>query len=153
MKRVMLWVSGAGLASMALMIALRAQEQSAKPVAAGQASSKAAAPAASGPEKVAFTFTDENQMKQFAQVWQQRQAALTRMAVLQAYWNQEQGSLTQMNQQLLSQFNLDVNKNYTLDTDKKVLMEQPLTPEQQAAAAAAKSGATPGQSKPAAPAQ
>ncbi len=152
MKRVTMWIVGAGVASVALMIALRAQEQSAKPIAAGQASSSAApaAPAASGEEKVAFTFTDEEQMKQFAQVWQQRQALLTRMAVLQAYWNQEQGGLTQMNQQLLSQFNLDVNKNYTLDTDRKVLVEQPLTPEQQAAAAAAQSGATPGQAPPAA---
>ena len=152
MKRVTMWVLGAGVASVALMIALRAQEQSAKPIAGGQASSSAApaAPAASGEEKVAFTFTDEEQMKQFAQVWQQRQAALTRMAVLQAYWNQEQGALTQMNQQLLSQFNLDVNKNYTLDTDRKVLVEQPLTPEQQAAAAAVQSGVTPGQAPPAA---
>ena len=147
MKRVTLWVIGAGVASVALMIALRAQEQAAKPIGSTPSAStvsKAAAPA--GNEKTAFTFTDENQMKQFAQLWQQRQAVLTRMAVLQAYWNQEQGTLTQMNQQLLSQFNLDVAKNYTLDTDKKILIEQPLTPEQQAAVAAAQSGTTPGSS-------
>ena len=153
MKRVTLWVVGAGVASVALMIALRAQEQAAKPISASNPPGPSSAPAAPvGPEVVAFTFTDDTQMNQFAQLWQQRQAALTRMAVLQSYWSQEQGILAQMNQQLLSQFNLDVNKNYTLDADRKVLVEQPLTPEQQAAAAATQSGATPGQASPAAPA-
>ena len=77
--------------------------------------------------------------------FQRRQGVLTRMAVLQAYWNQEQTGLTQLNQELLSKYNLDVNKNYTLDTTKKALVEQPLTPEQIEAAAKAASGATPAQ--------
>lgn len=66
-------------------------------------------------------------MKGFAQLWQQRQAVITRMAVLQAYWNQEQPALQESNTQLLSTYNLDVNKNYTLDAARKVLVEQEAT--------------------------
>jgi hypothetical protein len=131
----------------ALVWALQAQEQQANPPAPQaqtQVAPAAGAPA-TGPETIAFTFTDETQMQQFAQVWGQRQGALTRMAVLQAYWNQEQAGLGQLNQELLSKYNLDVNKNYTLDTDRKVLVEQPLTPEQVAAQAAIAGGTTPGQ--------
>ena len=130
MKRAALWVFGVGVTSAALMFALRAQEQASaatkakdNPPAAAAAAAPASTPAA--PEgKVAFTFTDENQMKQFAQLWQQRQAAMTKMAILQGYWNQEQGSLAKVNQELLSKYNLDVNKNYSFDAQKKVIVER-----------------------------
>ena len=118
MKRTALWIVGAGVAGLALMLALRAQEQQ------GQTTQ---APDPAQPEKIAFTFTDEEQMKEFAKVWQQRQAVITRMAVLQAYWNQEQPNLQESNTQLLSKYNLDVNKNYTLDAVRKVLVEQEAT--------------------------
>ena len=146
MKRIMLWVVGVAVAGGALVWALQAQEQQANPTApqATPAAPAAGAPAA-GPETIAFTFADDAQMQQFAQTWGQRQGVLTRMAVLQAYWNQEQAGLTQLNQELLSKYNLDVNKNYTLDTNRKALVEQPLTPEQVAAQAAVTGGTTPGQ--------
>lgn len=153
MKRLIMWVGGIVVVGGIAVWALQAQEQQANPPAAqapAQPAQTAEVPPAA-PETVAFTFTDDPQMQQFAQTWGQRQGVLTRMAVLQAYWNQEQAGLTQLNQELLSKYNLDVNKNYTLDTDRKALIEQPLTPEQVAAQAAVAGGATPGQADQAAP--
>ncbi|MBI4354204.1 MAG: hypothetical protein HY595_03100 [Candidatus Omnitrophica bacterium] len=147
MRRLILWGTAIVVIGGVAVWALQAQEQQANPPAQPAATTQTpVAPA--GPETVAFTFTDETQMQQFAQVWGQRQGVLTRMAVLQAYWNQEQSGLTQLNQELLSKYNLDVNKNYTLDTDRKALVEQPLTPEQIAAQTA---GATPATDQPATP--
>jgi len=122
MKRATLWTIGAGVAGVALMLALRAQEQ---PGGKAESAKDAAAPA----EKIAFTFSDDQKMQEFAQLWQQRQVVLTRMAVLQSYWNVEQGGLNETNKQLLEKFNLDVNKNYTLDTDRKVLVEREAAPQ------------------------
>ena len=136
MKRAALWVFGVGVTSAALMFALRAQEQASAATKSKDntpAASAAVAPSSTpaAPEgKVAFTFTDENQMKQFAQLWQQRQAAMTKMAILQGYWNQEQGSLTKVNQEHLSKYNLDVDKNYSFDAQKKVIVERETPPEQ-----------------------
>jgi len=129
MKRASLGIAGAVIASVALMLALRAQEQASGP--SSDAGSSAQAPAATAQaEQVVFTFSDEEQMRQFAQLWQQRQAIVTRMTVLQTYWDQEQAILGQINQQLLSQYNLDVNKNYSLDPDRKVLIERSAAPTQ-----------------------
>ena len=136
MKRTALWIVGAGVASVALMLALRAQErQASTPAPAASPSSESAAE-----ENVIFTFSDEDQMRQFAQLWQQRQNAMTRMTVLQSYWNDEQASLGQLNQQLLSQYKVDAGQNhaYTLDPDRKVLIERPAP-----AGAAAQPGETP----------
>ena len=120
MKRSLLWLVGAGIASVALVLALEAQEQK-----TGNPPTPSPAPAEG---KAVFTFADEAQMQQFAQLWQQRQAILTRMAVLKSYWDQEQPTLAQLDQQLLTQYNLDVNKNYSLDPDRRVLLEQPTPP-------------------------
>lgn len=122
MKRATLWTIGAGVTGVALVIALRAQEQ---PSGKAELVKEAAAPA----DKIAFTFSDDQKMQEFAQLWQQRQVVLTRMAVLQSYWNVEQGGLNETNKQLLEKFNLDVNKNYTLDTDRKVLVEREAAPQ------------------------
>lgn len=122
MKRATLWTIGAGVTAVALMIALRAQEQPG-------GKTEPAKEAATSADKIAFTFSDEQKMQEFAQIWQQRQVVLTRMAVLQSYWNVEQGGLNETNKQLLEKFNLDVNKNYTLDTDRKVLVEREAAPQ------------------------
>lgn len=158
MKRLILWVGGIVVVGGVAVWALQAQEQQANPPTAQAPAQPAQATDAqpadaqpATPETVAFTFTDDPQMQQFAQTWGQRQGVLTRMAVLQAYWNQEQAGLTQLNQELLSKYNLDVNKNYTLDTDRKALIEQPLTPEQVAAQQAAATGQTPPTDQPAQP--
>ncbi|GEM_PF-2321234 len=128
MKRAALWVVGAGVTSVALMFALRAQEQQVKPSTTTAAI--AAAPAPKGPEKVAFTFADDTQLQQFGQLWQQRQASVAKMAVLQSYFKEEQANLGRVNQELLSRYNIDVNKNYTFDSARKVLLEQPMPPQQ-----------------------
>lgn len=119
MKRVTLWIVGAGVTGVVLMLALRAQEPQTVKTDVAQEEK---------PEKIAFTFSEDEQMQQFALLWQQRQLISTRMAVLQNYWNLEQGNLTDVNKQLLEKFNLDVNKNYALDADRKVLVEREAVP-------------------------
>lgn len=115
MKRVAWYAIGIGVASLSLAVALQAQEQKGK---------KDAAAGEKKEEKVAFTFKDDDQMKEFAQFWQQRQGVFTRMAVLQDYWNFEQAGMNEANKQLLEKYNLDVSKSYTLDADRKVLIER-----------------------------
>ena len=160
MKRAALWVVGAGVTSVALMFALRAQEQQIKPSSTA-AATVAPATAPKGPEKVAFTFADDTQLQQFGQLWQQRQASVAKMAVLQSYFKEEQANLGRVNQELLSRYNIDVNKNYTFDAACKVLLEQATPPQQlgdssqqgagQAAPAAASNASVPaagGEAKP-----
>jgi hypothetical protein len=126
MKQSLLRFIMAGIISGGLACALQAQEQEANPTPAAQAASPTAA---AQPDKVAFTFQDDEQMRQFAQLWGKRQGILTRTAVLQAYWNEEEALLAEVNQQLLSQFNLDVTKAYALDAERKALIEQPAAPQ------------------------
>ena len=120
MKQSLLWVMGSIGVSVAVMVALQAQENQATPPTAESPSSTAPQ------EHVVFTFADDAQMRQFAQLWQQRQGMMARMVVLQGYWNQEQASLAKLNEQLLDQYHHDVAKNYALDSERKVLVEQPL---------------------------
>jgi hypothetical protein len=83
-------------------------------------------PAAPVPEgKVVHTFADEATMKEFTDLWQQRQAMLVRMSLLQAYWNNEQAALGRFNSQMQSQYGLDTaTKNYFLDGTRKVVVER-----------------------------
>ena len=133
MKRPLTLILVAGLVSVLLTLALQAQEKAApsKPVAATPATAPAVPPTGT----VVYTFPDETQMREFAQMWTKRQAALTRMAVLQGYLNVEQAALGQLNEELLSKYHLDVKKNYSLDTERKVLLER-----EQPAAEAAQEG-------------
>ena len=85
----------------------------------------AVAPSVPEGEKVVYTFSDQTKMEEFARLWQQRQRAVLRMTVLQSYWNEEQGVLQQLNDQLSKEYNLDVNKNYRFDNQRKVLVEVP----------------------------
>ena len=137
MKRAGIWIVGVVVASSALMLTLRAEQP---PMAKTDKDMPAVSQEKEKKEgKVAFTFSNDDQMKQFAQIWQQRQVVLTRMAVLQDYWSLEQSGLGNINKDLLAKFNLDVNKNYTLDTDRKVLLER----EAPAATPPAELGSTP----------
>ncbi len=123
MKRVALWLVGAGIASLSATVVLCAKDHPVQPPATQRSS------ATPSQERVAFTFSDEAQMRRFAKLWGRRQATVTRLAVLQEYANQEQADLADVNQQLLSQYNLDVSKNYTLDSDRKVLLERLAPPQ------------------------
>ena len=131
MKRPFLGFGVVVLVSLALVWALHAQERNTRDTSPGQPTAEA--PGAE--DQIAFTFADEAQMQVFAQLWQQRQVMMTRMAVLQSYFQQEQSGLSQLNQQLLAQYNLDVMKNYRLDPDRKVLLELPTPPAEQTAQA------------------
>ena len=150
MKRTALWVLVLCLGSAGVVFALRAQErQIAKaPVAASTPTPPAKAATAPPPGKAVHTFADETEMEQFAQVWRQRQAAMARSAVLESYLTQEQQTLKQINEELMSKYSLDINKAYTLDTEHKTLIEREGPPPGQAP------GAMPGQApaQPAAPA-
>ena len=118
MKRTVLSLVGLGLGSVALMLALQAQEhRRGRPVAQAQQG------------RTVFTFSDDAQMQEFARLWNQREGVLARIAVLQRYWNQEQSELAVFNQQLLSQYHVDANHSYSLDTDRKALIEHALTPD------------------------
>jgi hypothetical protein len=81
-----------------------------------------------GKEKVIFKFTDDEKLREFATLWQRRQGLLVRMAMLQGYWGDEQAKLNELNTQLNAQYSVDTAKNYTLDSDRKVLLERPETP-------------------------
>ena len=101
-----------------------------------QAASKPAAPPASqqpaAQEKIAYTFEDEAKLNAFRELSQQRQAIVLRMTVLQAYWNQEQANLSKVEGKLAADYKLDLTKAYTLDSDRRVLIERPAAPVQEA---------------------
>lgn len=98
------------------------------------------------PEKIAYTFPDEDSMKAFATTMQQRQAIALRMAVLQDYWRQDQAALATVEQQLTDTYKIDLAKSYSLDTDRRLLIELPQTP---ASAPAEAAQATPPATQPA----
>ena len=138
MKRTLVWVVGLCVASLGVVFALRAQErQIAKaPAAPASAASTPAQPPAAPPAgTVVHTFADQTEMEQFAQVWRQRQAALARSAVLESYLSQEQQALKQISEELLNKYHLNVDKAYTLDTERKALLEREGPPPGQEAAA------------------
>ncbi len=90
----------------------------------------AAAPAAipTAPETIVHTFGNEDEMKGFAKLWQQRQGTIVRMSVLRAYWDEEQAALAKLNSQVTTEYHLDPAKNYTLDAKRRVLIELPAEP-------------------------
>lgn len=126
MKRTVLCVISAAMLSAAGAAGLWAKERKAPKDTAQK--EQPSSPDAAKPEEgaVAFTFKDEDQMREFGKLWTLRQASLTRLAVLQDYATEEQAELAEINNQLLSQYNLDIQKNYTLNTDHRTLIEKPL---------------------------
>ena len=97
-------------------------------------------------EKIAHTFTDETQVRQFANLWQQRSGMLMRIAMLESYANNEQATLTRIDTQFQSQYSVDPSKNYSLNTAQRTIVERQApsapaqeAPAQPAAAPAAKS--------------
>ena len=152
MKRVIPWIVAAGAIALALTFYVRGSQARPKtPAKAASAAPAAAAPAASPAEKIAYTFPDEEKMHAFTELWQKRQSVAVRMAVLKDYWTGEEASITKFNKDLQSQYGFDPAKNYSLDTQKRVLMERK-TPE--AAAKPTDQAAAPaaGQPAPATPA-
>lgn len=137
MRRALVWVIGLGCAGLALSVFLGESRKggavmaaqkapAAQPAATPAVSAEAAKPAAavSGEEKVAYSFKDEAEMQEFARLWQQRQAIVLRMTVLQSYWNEEQASLSELNSKISNQYKLDTTKNYALDPKQRALVER-----------------------------
>lgn len=87
-------------------------------------------------EKVVYTFKDDNELKQFSQMFMAKQNVLTRLAVLQQYMGLEQENLKQVDGQLFLQYKVDPEKNYTLDGEKRVLRERSVEPKDAAASPA-----------------
>jgi len=109
------------------------------PAKPSAAAASTAAPAQGKQEDTPIhTFADEEELKGFAALWQQRQGMAVRMAVLQDYWKGEQNAIAQLNNKLSTDYGLDVTKDYTLDNKRRVLIERPAPP-----AAPAPSAATP----------
>ncbi|MBI3010326.1 MAG: hypothetical protein HYY57_05030 [Candidatus Omnitrophica bacterium] len=75
-------------------------------------------------EKIAFTFPDEAKMKEFEELWQKRQRTMWRMAVVRGYWTEEQGALTELSNQMMSEYHLDPQKGYRYDPNRRVLVEE-----------------------------
>jgi hypothetical protein len=110
-----------GLASAAVAKDEKAKADSGKGKLQG-APAVATAPAP-GEEKVVYTFSDDAKLEEFAKIWQERQATILKMSVLQSYWNEEEKKLEQLNGQFSQQYNVDVKKNYRFDKDQKAIIE------------------------------
>jgi hypothetical protein len=162
MKRMVPLVLVVGGVALVLWAVVRSSgsRQPVPPQAAAPAPTSPAQPAVSPPsvpppaavttppvegEQIVYQFDDEAKMREFANVWQSRQKTLLRMAVLRAYWDNEQAGSTALNTQLETQYHLSPTGNYVLDAEKRVLMERPAPPADAAPAE--------GQPAPAAPAE
>ena len=116
MRRTLVWFVGAILASVALIVALQAQEQG--------ASNPPATPAGAAPEKIAYTFASDAEIEEYTKLLQERQGILIRMQVLNQYFAQEQTNLRTINDSIIAKYQLDSTKAYFLDPTRKVLIEQ-----------------------------
>ncbi len=133
MNRTVTWSIGCGSVAVALMCFLRigGQGQSVGVAEAAKvqpAKKTEASPAPKVEEKIAVTFSSDEKMQEFTKLWGQRQSAIVRMTVLQAYWNQEQAMLAQLNTKITTDYKLDATKNYSLDAKRRVLLEREPTP-------------------------
>lgn len=157
MKRTVLWIIAVGALGVVLSLFVfrgRAASVTTAPGASQAVAAQAAQSAGTTPaggETIAYTFDDESKMREFTTLWQQRQAFIVRMTVLQGYWNAEQATLATLNSTLQTTYSLDPSKNYTLDSEKRQLIQRP-APEPPAAQAGT-TDAPPVETTAAAPAQ
>ena len=149
MKQALRWIVGVGCVGVALVGMLHVEGQKISMVAAAQdkpvaqptgtairpkskppvmpnvtQASQGPVGATASPEHVVYTFEDEAKMKDFALLWQKRQAMLLRMSVLKSYWEQEQEALNQINKNLSTDYHLDLSKGYTLDAQRRLILER-----------------------------
>ncbi|HEX9779786.1 MAG TPA: hypothetical protein VGB20_01075 [bacterium] len=109
-----------------------------KDTAQSQPAAEESAPAAPGGSEavpgernVVHQFENDEEIQGFASIWQQRQGTMARMAVLRAYWSEEQARLAELNEQLSSTYGLDLEKRHVLDTQARTLFEVEEAPEQE----------------------
>ena len=110
------------------------QASPAKAAASTPAQPPTQAPAASAGEKVVFTFDNDDKMKEFAQLWQQRQIMVLRMRALQSYFDDDQKKLAELNEKFVTDYKVDTKKNYSLDPKRRALIEHEAPPAAPAAA-------------------
>ena len=161
--RRLLWLVGGG-AVVALCMVLRGPHQEMIAPITEAATESAATPdlppaaqpaqqagtgqAGAGPEKTVFTFENDAKMEEFTKLWQRRQGVVLRMTVLQAYWNEEQAALADLNSQIAAAYKLDVTKNYYLDSERRVLVEREAPPAPPDSASVAQAGQPPPVQRP-----
>ena len=129
MKRISF--TSAALASLLICAAWSWSKKDEKAPKVTAATTATAVPSASaaetsqpkGEETIVHTFANDDEVKAFANLWQQRQGIITRMAVLRAYWSEEQTRLNEMDAQLTSAYKLDLKKRHVLSPERKVLIE------------------------------
>lgn len=88
----------------------------------------ASSPSAPEGQKVVHTFTDDEAMKAFAQLWQARQMIAGRMDVLSGYWVAERRRVEELNEQLATGYHVDVAKSYSFDQARRALVEYDTPP-------------------------
>lgn len=114
-----------GIVGLGLFVMVAAEAAKKKPA---QPEEAAPPTVATAEDKVAHSFENEDKLKEFAQLWQQRQGTIVRMSVLRAYWDEEQAALAKLNSQITSDYHLDPSKNYTLDAKRRAIIELPEEP-------------------------
>lgn len=92
------------------------------------ADATAASPSAPEGQKAVHTFTDDEAMKAFAQLWQARQMIAGRMDVLSGYWVAERRRVEELNEQLAAGYHVDVTKSYSFDQARRALVEYDTQP-------------------------
>ncbi len=139
MKKIMVLVAlvafAAGVMLVCSDLAVAAAKDKPKEAAVAPA---AKAPAVAAPEgKVVCKFKDNDQMKEFEQLYVAKQATFGRMSVLQAYFSLEQNNLQEIDKQMEKKFDLkmDPSKMYDLNRDGLEIREVGDIPKQPAPAA------------------
>jgi len=74
-------------------------------------------------EKIIRNFSDENELKVFISMIQSQQLVLNRIAVLQNYLLLEKSNLDTLNGQLLLNYRIEPDKNYSLDQNQLLILE------------------------------
>ena len=104
------------------------QKEEAIEKAIGQTKAQATA------EKILYTFAGEVEVREFLTLWQQRQGMLTRMSVLEWYWNREQAIRAKLVDKLIDDYRVDPMKDYALDRQQRLLIERQSSPSSQPSA-------------------
>jgi len=72
---------------------------------------------------VVHKFQSEQDIQNFILLIRSKQETLQKLAVLQSYISTERNNLNRISGQLLLNYKVDPDKNYTLDPENKVLVE------------------------------
>lgn len=73
--------------------------------------------------KIIYTFNDDDEVKEFAQLAQMKMTVINKMSVLENYIIMEKNNLDEVNGQLLLKYKIDPVKNYSLDANNKKIFE------------------------------